>query len=281
MAPGMNSVSLLGVRIDNVDVAQTRALFRDWLGDKAAAMTHLVCTPNPEFLLAAQHDASFKELLNGLDLNLPDGVGLRFASAALTEQTLRNRVPGVQALLLLAELCVESQQRLLLLGEQGANERAAAELRLQWPGLDVVVLDPGVIAEAGDLPPNVIDEMRGLQAQVIAVGLGQGKQERCIFGLHSMYTLNVDHLSTVRVMIGVGGAAAMIGKTLPRAPRLLQRIGLEWVWRLAIEPRRWRRIWRATVVFPLMVILLTLREHRFWRAVRRTLPEIFLQLIGR
>ncbi|HCC83796.1 TPA: hypothetical protein DEP96_03020 [Candidatus Uhrbacteria bacterium] len=270
----MNSVNLFGVRIDSVDAAQTRGLFAARLNQAGVSTAHLVCTPNPEFLLAARRDSSFKELLNNFDLNLPDGVGLRFASAALTDQLLRNRVPGVQALLLLAELCAESRRRLLLLGEQKVSEQGAAELRLQWPRLDVVVIDPGLINRAGELSQFTLDAIDCVEPAVIAVGLGQGKQEACIWQYRARWPI-------VKIMIGVGGACAMIGKALPRAPKILQRLGLEWLWRLVIEPQRFSRIWRAVVIFPLTVTIITLREHRFCQAVRRTIPEIFLQLIGR
>ncbi len=270
----MNSVNLLGVRIDNVDVAQTRALFSGWLSDHEEQVAKAVCTPNPEFLLAAERDVSFKNLLNSFALNLPDGVGLRFAAAALTEQTLRNRVPGVQALLILAELCWSEGERLHLLGEHDSCERAATNLRHRFLGLEVTTFDPGPVNAAGDLSQftmEVIDEMK---PAVIAVGLGQGKQEACI-------KQHLKRWPSVKIMIGVGGACAMIGNTLPRAPQRLQQLGLEWLWRLWIEPQRYKRIWRAVVVFPGTVIAQTLKEQRFWRPVRRTVPEIFLQLTGR
>ncbi len=271
----MNSVSLLGVRIDVIDEARTKELLATWLGSSEVSTTKLVCTPNPEFLLAAKGDAKFAELLNSFDLNLPDGVGLRFASAALnddSDKVIRRRVPGVLALQMLAELCAENGKSMLFIGEREVAEKAAAELRKRYSQLVIKIIDPGVIDGEGKTPTSIIDEVRMMKPKVIAVGLGQGKQEKFIRHLER---------NSAQVMIGVGGAFAMIGGVLRRAPRVMQRLGLEWLWRLTIEPQRWRRIWRATVVFPLTVILITLQEHKFWRAVRRTAPEIFWQLIGR
>lgn len=270
----MNSVNLLGVRIDNVDATQTRALFAAWLGASNGQRTKTVCTPNPEFLLAAQQDAQFRKMLNDFDLNLPDGVGLRFASAALTEQSIRNRVPGVEALLMLAELCCREGERLHLLGEHDSCERAATNLRRMFWGLEVTTFDPGKVNMVGDLSKFTMEMIDEMKPAVMAIGLGQGKQEACI-------QQHIMRWPSVKIMIGVGGACAMIGNALPRAPRRWQQLGFEWLWRLWKEPRRYNRIWRAVVVFPITVIALTLKEQCFWRAVRQTIPEIFLQLIGR
>jgi N-acetylglucosaminyldiphosphoundecaprenol N-acetyl-beta-D-mannosaminyltransferase len=270
----MKSQYLFGVRIDEVDECCARAMFSEWLDTDEHLMAHTVCTPNSEFLLAAKSDKLFARLLNDFDLNLPDGVGLRFASAALESRVIRSRVPGVSALIILAELSAASSKRLLILGERVVSEQAAANLRKQFSNLDVVAYDPGVINREGDLPRFAVDVIDEIKPAVIAVGLGQQKQESCIEKYKRRWP-------SVQVMIGVGGACAMIGGLLPRAPRLMQRLGLEWLWRLRVEPSRLPRIWRAVVVFPATVISTTLREGRFWRAVYRTLPEIFQQLIGR
>jgi len=61
------------------------------------------------------------------------------------------------------------------------------------------------------------------------------------------------NLPSVRIAIGVGGAFAILSEDKPRAPRWLQRLNLEWLWRLFLEPSRWRRIWNATIEFPKLV----------------------------
>ena len=73
----------------------------------------------------------------------------------------------------------------------------------------------------------------------------------------------------VRVAIGVGGALEMLGGVLPRAPEAWRNRGLEWLWRLGLEPRRFVRIARAVLVFPTVVALATLKQKKFLSACRR------------
>lgn len=262
---------LFGVRIHDVGLDEASTIFARWLAED---VSHVVVTPNPEFLLAARRDAKFAQRLNDADLSLPDGTGLRFASAALADTVITHRVPGVAALELLAERAMQAGKKLLLLGAEPAISLAAASLQQQFATLDVAVLDPGAVGRAGELPADVNTQIAKIAPAVIAVGLGQEKQEACI-------AENVAKWPSVRIAIGVGGAFAMIGGVLDRAPKLLRRAGLEWTWRVLLEPRRAGRIWRAAVVFPAVVIWTTLRERRFLRAVAHTVPEIFKQLIGR
>ncbi len=271
MVQGMSSVTLFGVRIDDCSREAVAEMFLDWL---TGATSKKVFTPNPEFLLLARQQPEFAQILNSADLRLPDGVGLRFASAALADHVIADRFPGVEVLGMLAELCRHQGVRLLLLGSSISTERAAKALRQKFSGLDVLCVDPGEVGEAGELRQEIVQEIRQAAPTVLAVGLGQGKQEACI----TKYAVT---WPSVRIAIGVGGAFAMIGGTLPRAPRALRRVGLEWLWRLAIEPKRLPRIWRAVVVFPAMVAREALQQRRFWRAVVKTVPEVFKQLIGK
>lgn len=269
----MSVVSVYGVDIHDIGPDEVSTIFARWLAEGKGDV-HTVYTPNAEFLLAARTDKQFAALLNTAHLSLPDGVGPRFASAALSDEVIRHRVPGVEALTLLALRCAEANKRLLLLGAQPSIDRAAAVLRKQFDALDVVTIDPGVVNRAGDLSASVLRAINEAAPSVIAVGLGQGKQEACIAQYAGQWP-------SVRIAIGVGGAFAMLGNVLPRAPKFLRRAGLEWMWRLCIEPRRAMRISRAVVVFPVVVVWTTLRERRFFRAVRNTVPQIFLQLRGK
>lgn len=247
----MTSHTILGVRVDDVSADDVAALFATWLDGNTQ---HVVVTPNPEFILLAQHDAEFRDILNASDLALPDGVGLRFAVSALTDGKLAHRMTGVDALALLERLCDERGLRLLTLGS------ATAEIDA---GEVVATLANDVIAEIAKCSPDVI-----------AVGLGQVKQEKIIARYRAEWP-------SAKILIGVGGAIDMRAGKKSRAPNMLRATGLEWLWRLIIEPRRIGRILRAFPVFPAVVVWATLREHRFLKALRRTVPEIFKQITSR
>lgn len=267
----MNSVTLFGVRIDDYGREAVAELFLDWL---TGTTSKKVFTPNPEFLLLARQQPAFAQILNSADVRLPDGVGIRFASAALSDHVIAERFPGVEVLGMLAELCRHQGARLMLVGSSETTERAAKVLQKKFLGLAVSCVDPGEVGETGELRQEIVQAIQQAAPTVLAVGLGQGKQEACI----TKYAVT---WPSVRIAIGVGGAFAMIGGSLPRAPHALRRIGLEWLWRVAIEPTRLPRIWRAVAVFPAVVAYEALQQRRFWRAVVTTVPEVFKQLIGR
>ncbi len=265
----MDTLSLFNVPVHDLSAPALRGLFRSWLRENGQ---RTVVTPNPEFLLQARRDAAFRGLLGRADLSLPDGVGLRYASAALAERPLAHRHTGVDTLDLLAALCAEDGKSLLLFGGEGGRaEQAAEALRTRHPGLDVAAYDPGPLAwtPAGlDVPPETVEAIQRRAPAVLAVALGQGKQERFIFD-------HLPALPSVRIAIGVGGALDMLSGALPRAPEAWRRAGLEWLWRLRLEPRRIGRIARAVVVFPAAAAGEAFRRRRFLKACRAVARLLF------
>lgn len=236
-------------------------------------------TPNPEFMLRARKDANFQALINESHLSIPDGTGLRFAVAALTDDRLSFRHTGTDTLVNLAGICEDLGKKLMLLGGDSESARtAASNLRQQFSQLDVVGVDPGFIEkdEKGQLviDPDLILKINTEKPAVLAVALGMHKQEKFIVG--QLYSL-----PSVRVAIGVGGAFEMISGSLKRAPDWMRQSGLEWAWRVYLEPKRFNRIWRASVIFPAYVLYDTVRQGRLLRAVRNVFPEIYNQLRGK
>jgi N-acetylglucosaminyldiphosphoundecaprenol N-acetyl-beta-D-mannosaminyltransferase len=266
------SFEVLGVKIDALDHEQVSDQLRRWLN---GIEQKLVVTPNPEFILAAQNDQAFRKIINQADLSLPDGVGLRFAVNALHDQDLEHRLTGVDTLRHLASLCLFNGSRLMLFGgRQGSAGRAAAALRRDFPGLDVLPVEPGeIVHHEGEpvLSRALIHKLHQFEPVVLAVGLGLGKQEKFL----AKY---LSDLPTVRIGIGVGGAFDMLAGDLPRAPRWMQLTGLEWLWRLKIEPQRYKRIWQAAFIFPLIVAWHTLRRRHFLRSCARVWPSVIKQI---
>lgn len=264
----MTRHELFGVRIDDVSSDELERCISDWLLDNRP---RVIVTPNPEFLLLARRDEAFRDLLNRSNLSLPDGVGLRFAIPAISDERLAHRHTGVDTLVLIAQTCATTGKRLALVGgDPGVAERAAQILRDRIPGLQIEGIDPGQIA-ADQLNDSTALRLNDFHA--IALGLGQGKQERVMESLRTSIP--------AKLLIGVGGAFDMISGTKRRAPAWIRKIGLEWLWRAAIEPRRITRILRAFPGFPAVVIWDTLKHRRFLRACRAVIPEILLQLSGK
>jgi N-acetylglucosaminyldiphosphoundecaprenol N-acetyl-beta-D-mannosaminyltransferase len=269
----MTHREVLGVRIDDLSDDELIGQLRDWMaGDRA----RIVVTPNPEFVLAARRDSVFAERLLRSDLSLPDGVGLRFAAAALTNERPPMRHTGVDTLYTLARLCVESGKRIALFGggTPSSGETAAKALREVFPGLDVIAIHPGNISmQDHEDPPKGTDLLGSHHPTVVAVALGQGKQEWFM-------EKAADHLPTARIFIGVGGALETVGGTIPRAPKIMRQLGFEWTWRLVRQPSRIGRIFNAVIVFPAVIVWATLKRRRFLKGVRNVLREIGAQLNG-
>lgn len=246
------SASIFGVELHEVDSdRELLAMFSALLdGDRTAR----VFTPNPEILLRARRDPSYAEVLNSADLALPDGTGISIVLSARERRPVR-RWPGVELAGMLMRLAAERGERVALLGSTPeVAERAVARWRARLPSLDARVVAPGVAIGAdgtGSTPDDeaaTVEAIRTAAATIVLVGLGAPKQERWI-------ARHADVLPSVRVMIGVGGAFDMWAGRFRRAPRPLHAAGLEWLWRLALEPRRLPRILRAVVVFPLRVLV--------------------------
>ena len=213
-----------------------------------------VFTPNPEILLLARRDPSYASVLNTADLALPDGTGVALVESIRARRRVR-RWPGVEVGAELLRLAAGRGDGVVLLGgRDGAAERAARRWRSSLPGLrveavgsDVTVGEDGR-AETPDLDAEVVERIRSLAPAIVLVGLGAPKQERWIAD-------HADRLPSARVLMGVGGAFDMWGGTLRRAPEWMHALGLEWLWRLVLEPARLPRIARATLVFPVLALL--------------------------
>jgi N-acetylglucosaminyldiphosphoundecaprenol N-acetyl-beta-D-mannosaminyltransferase len=269
------STHLFNVPIDHVSYNQLDTILRSWVRGHAQRM---IVTPNPEILLRARHDKEFLSHLQSAHLSLPDGVGLRYATAALTDRNLRFRHTGVDTVNHLAKICEDYGKTIVLFGGQGdVSKRSATRLRQSYRDLDIIGMNPGEIksGEGGlEVDEDILRELQQLEPTVLAVALGAGKQEQFI----RQY---LKELPSVKVAIGVGGAVDMISGELSRAPAWMRTSGLEWAWRLVQEPSRFGRIWQASVVFPSVVAYDSLRQRRLGRATFRVLPEVLRQLSGK
>lgn len=236
-------VNVLGVTVD--DISEKNAIMAIMEMAKDLKRAHFVATVNPEFIMLAKSQKSFAKVLSEADLKLADGVGVVLAKLILggSEQ---NRVTGTD---LIEKLCERSAIQGLTIGFlggfSGVAEAAKQRQSLKYPGLKVVVAAAGDSAIGQDLRlrATIFGKKR---VDVLFVAYGMGPQEFWI-------SRNKKFLN-VGVFIGVGGGIDYISQHKTRSPRFLRQIGLEWFWRLVMEPQR---IWRMRVlpVFAFLVFL--------------------------
>jgi exopolysaccharide biosynthesis WecB/TagA/CpsF family protein len=236
------ALEVLGVPIDRLTFAELLDQIGIWV--RHAERAQLICTANPELVMLAQRDVLFYTILRRCALVTADGVGLLWAARWLGVR-LPERVTGSDALPLIAERAAQANWRLFLLGAaEGVAARAAARLRERFPRLQVVG------TYSGDPSPEAEDEIVALinsaGADILFVAYGSPQQEKWL-------ARNLARLK-VKVAIGVGGAFDFVAGTAQRAPRWLQRLGLEWLYRLFRQPWRWRRMASRLPCFVLAVL---------------------------
>lgn len=223
----MSQIKLYGVKIDNVtrEEAVERALH--------AGETSVVFTPNALMLDACRRDARLSELLSHATLSLPDGAGVLLA-ARRTGQPLRERVAGISfGEALLSRAARENLRVFLLGGGDGVAARAAQRLQKKYAGLRIVGTWWGYFDRAGEENQRVLAAIRQTRADILLVCFGFPLQETWIVE-------NLSALSHLRVVAGLGGSLDVWSGRVRRAPRILSKMGLEWAWRMAREPRRLR-----------------------------------------
>jgi N-acetylglucosaminyldiphosphoundecaprenol N-acetyl-beta-D-mannosaminyltransferase len=239
----VTSLEVLGCRLDPIDsdeaTARILALAREERGTQ-------IVTLGTEMVVYAQRDERFRSIVNRSALSLCDTIGL-LALARRHGAALRERVTGVELLeRLAAGAAAQGVSVYLLGGAEGVAEEAARVLQSRFPLLRVAGTRSGYFPD--DQADAVVDTIAKSGARLLFVGMGSPRQE---------YWLD-EHLRATGcgVGIGVGGSLDVIAGRIARAPRYVRRLGLEWLYRLVREPRRWRR----QLALPLFVWLVVLDE---------------------
>jgi N-acetylglucosaminyldiphosphoundecaprenol N-acetyl-beta-D-mannosaminyltransferase len=226
-------VNILGAEIDNVDRAgameRIAALVR-------ARRPSLVVTPNVDHLINLQADAEFREIYRQAALVLTDGVPLLWAARFLGTP-IREKLSGSDIFRDMCRLSAEHGFRMFFMGgREGAADAAAGLMRLEYPGLQVVgVYSPPVgFEQDADESARIDALLTEAKPDLLLVGLGSPKQEK--WAARNSLRLGIP------VAVGVGVTFEYIAGIVRRAPVWMQRVGLEWLFRLFMEPARlWRR----------------------------------------
>jgi N-acetylglucosaminyldiphosphoundecaprenol N-acetyl-beta-D-mannosaminyltransferase len=182
-----------------------------------------IITPNPEIVMYAKGHTSYKNILNSADIALCDGVGLLIAGQILGKP-FKERITGVDFMEMLCKNVARKPVSIGLLGARaGVAEKVAQCLREKYPGINIIFTASEW--DAKQLPKEGID--------ILFVAFGFPKQEEWIIK-------NLPELP-ISVAMGVGGAFDYLSGEVNRAPLLVRSIGLEWFFRLMMQPWRLKR----------------------------------------
>ncbi|HLH63668.1 MAG TPA: WecB/TagA/CpsF family glycosyltransferase [Ktedonobacteraceae bacterium] len=246
------STYVLGVRVDRLSQQQALDAIERLIALRRASSNTLPCrqiiTVNTEFVMAAQRNRLFRKAINSAALVIADGIGVVWATHFMGCPT-PERITGTDTLVALARRCAKAGYRLYLLGAApGVAELAAARLQELAPGLEIAGTYAGSPAVSEE--DAIIERIQAAGADVVCVAYGAPAQDLWIYR-------NLERLPAALAM-GVGGAFDFLSGRQRRAPLIMQRMGLEWLYRLYREPWRWQRM----LAIPRFIVLILLKGRR-------------------
>ena len=267
-------MEILGVRIDNFEKQEILQQIEGFLNEEKF---HQIATVNPEFILRAQRDQEFRNILNRCALNVADGVGLSYAFLRHLEY-LKTRLAGADLMQEIFEIADKKKLSLFLaIHKSGLSSYVEIKrvLNEKYPNIKI---------GGGDIDPRKNKKLPSTVGfQVVFCNFGFPQQEKFLNSLNkndppthpndkpeseliksNTSSENSEDLGLqnkgcrgkIRLAMGVGGSFDFITGKLSRAPKIMRLLGLEWLYRLMLEPRyRIERVLRAVIVFPLRVII--------------------------
>lgn len=225
-----NKISLCGVRIDNVTLDE--AVKNAFSKERSPCA---VFTPNAVMLDACRRNPTLAVLLNRATLSLPDGAGVLLA-AKRKGTPLRARAAGIDFGETLMKRAARDGLKLFLLGgKEGVAEQAAKNLSLKYPHLTICGTHHGYFQKEGSENAAVLSQIAACKPDILFVCFGFPAQERWILK-------SLPSLPCLRVAAGLGGSLDVWSGNTKRAPKSLQRCGLEWAWRMIREPKRFKNL---------------------------------------
>jgi len=221
-------INILGVPLDNY---QPEELISRAENGFDRTQTQIIFSVNPEKIMRARKDPELLSALREADYLIPDGIGAVLGARILFKEKA-NRITGIALMDLWLQTAQRKKYRIFIFGARPAvNSGAAIEIRKKYPSLELVGHSHGYIEEG--FYNRIIGQINDLETDILFVGLGSPKQEKWIHR----------HKESLRVKIcmGVGGSLDVMAGRVKRAPQFFQRTGLEWLYRLIQEPRKYRR----------------------------------------
>lgn len=268
----MKKTKILDVQFDicTKDEALKRVI--DVLENREHEIGKQIVTPNPEMLLEARKNTDFRAVLNASWLSIPDGIGILWTSTfnEITKNSsalgrylkmflsllslaiypkfctkiFPERITGVD---LMESICAISKGApIFLLGAKpGVAEKVKTFLETKYRGINIVGVFSGSPDE--DNFPAIQAMIAETQPKILFVAFGSPNQELWI-------AQHLHKLKSVKIAVGLGGAFDFLAGKRLRAPKWIQKLGLEWLFRLMQEPSRIKRIYNATIKFPLIIL---------------------------
>lgn len=222
-------MKFLNTYVDNITMVETLANINDLIMD---GKYHYIVTPNADHIVKLEKDVEFQNVYNEADLILADGMSLIWISKII-HKPIKEKISGSDLFPKVCELAAKQKYKVFLLGaEEGIADKAARNLKNKYAGLDIVgTLSPTFGFEKDEEEINsIIDVINKAKPDILCVGLGAPKQEKFIYKYKNRLK--------VPISLAIGASIDFEAGKVKRAPKWMQKNGLEWFYRILMEPKR-------------------------------------------
>lgn len=222
-------LEILGVGIDKVNSQQALEKIGAFI---ASGQPHQIVTANAEIIYQASKNEKMRHVINNAQMVTADGSGVVWASHQLGEP-LKQRVTGIDLVNSICEQSAKDKWKIYILGSApGVAAAAAVNIRNKFPGCNIVGTHHGYFNAKEE--KQILAELEQLKPDILFVALGAPKQEYWI----------ACHLAELGIPVGmgIGGSMDVLSGNVKRAPKWMQKMSLEWLYRLLIQPTRFKRV---------------------------------------
>lgn len=224
---------LFGLNVDTLSFSEAVVAARTLIDGQKVSQ---VVTINPEMFEQAEKDLEFANIIKEAELVIPDGIGVKIALSINGAKV--DRIPGID---FAKKLLQESARNNIPVAIVGAKEEiistAVEKLQKEIYGLNIVYYHNGYF----DNDELIYNELNAKSPKLILVAMGSPRQERFIY--------NAKKVLKPGLMIGIGGSLDVWSGNIKRAPKFLQKLGLEWLYRVITQPARIKRIFPTLPMF--------------------------------
>ena len=221
-------LNLLSYPLDPVGLDGALDVLARWMFE-APRGAHTVVTLNPEIVVQGQSDEALARAVRAADLVTADGVGVVWAARQLLNRPVP-RAPGFDLATSLMARHGPALRVYLLGGKPGVAEEAARQAAARY-GVTLAGVQHGYFSSEAD--QSEAERVRDSGAHLLLIGMGAPRQET--------FAQSWRQLLNVPVIMGVGGTLDVLAGTADLAPSWTRRLGAEWIWRVAGNPKRWKR----------------------------------------
>ena len=222
----MKTETILGIKVSNTSIKE---ICDDVVDSVKRNQKMFITSINPEIIMHGVENAEHKKILNSATHSLPDGIGVIFASKILRGK-IKERIAGIDCAENLCKTASENNLKVFLYGaKNGVAKKAQKNLEEKYPNLNIVGIMDGYEKDES----KIVEAINNSKANIVLVALGGGKQEEWIY--HNLEKVNA------QVFQCVGGSFDVFSGNSKRAPKIMQKLGIEWLFRLMKEPSRFKR----------------------------------------